>query len=186
MRTLLNFLLFQAGWFAAILLAARDLPLAAAGSVVGFVILHLVFVDDLKAELAMILPAIPMGFLVDSALTTSGALSYRGQFSPNCPPWWIPALWLLFAATFRHSSRWMLGRPKLSALLGIAGAPLSYAAAERLGAVTIGEPLAKSVASISVLWGFALALGAIYGNRFRPIAAETAPEPAAGNIGASE
>lgn len=186
MRTLLNFLLFQAGWFAAILLAARDMPLAAAGSVVALVVLHLVFVDDLKAELAMILPAVPMGFLVDSVLATVGALSYRGQISPHCPPWWIPSLWLLFAATFRHSSRWMLGRPKLSALLGIAGAPLSYAAAERLGAVTIGEPLEKSVASISALWGIALALGAIYGRRFRPGESVAVAESTGGSVGASE
>lgn len=178
MRTVLNFLLFQAGWFAAILLAARDQPLAAAGSVVALVVLHLLFVDDLKLELGMILPAIPMGFAVDAILATSGALTYRGQFDPHLPPWWIVSLWLLFAATFRHSSRWMLGRPKLSALLGVVGAPLSYAAAERLGAVALGEPLERSIATISVLWGIALALGASYGKRFSRPAPATDELPA--------
>jgi hypothetical protein len=52
-------------------------------------------------------------------------------------PWWIFAMWPMFSTTLNISMRFLQGRPWLAAALGAAGAPLSYAAGARLGAVAL-------------------------------------------------
>jgi hypothetical protein len=165
MNVVLNFVLFQVGWFAVILLAARgdgDLALAAG---LGFTILHLMLVSQRRLELKLLLPALPFGFVVDSALAATGAVEYADAFGDGlCAPW-ILTLWLLFAATFRHSFRWILGKRLVPMLLGAIVAPISYAGGARLGAVTIGDPFERSVVVIAIVWAVALLLAVKYADR---------------------
>lgn len=178
MNVVLNFVLFQVGWFAVILLAAQgdgDLALAAG---LGFTIVHLLLVKEKRLELRLLLPALPFGFVVDSALAAFGAVNYVDAFGEGlCAPW-ILTLWLLFAATFRHSFRWILGKRLVPMLLGAIVAPISYAGGARLGAVTIGDPFERSVVVIAVVWAIALWLAVRYADRV--LAATASPAPAEG------
>jgi Protein of unknown function (DUF2878) len=165
MNSVLNFVLFQAGWFATILLAADDEPILATGAGVAFVVLHLLLVRDRGTELKLLLPSLPFGLVVDSIFASTGAVEYRDAIAPGlCSPW-ILATWLLFAATVRHSFRWILGKRLVPLVLGAIVAPISYAGGARLGAVEFGEPFARSVVIIGVVWGIAMMLIVMYADR---------------------
>lgn len=162
MRNFVNFVLFQGGWFAGVILAGNGHPWLATFALLAVVLVHLLFVRDRRLESKVLLAAIPFGFVVDSVVASSGALAYSGQLSPYlCPPW-IVAMWVLFAATFLHSFSWIVGRVALAAVLGAVAAPLSYLAGQRLGAVKFGEPLERSIPIIASVWSFALCAASVF------------------------
>ncbi len=176
---IVNFVLFQVGWFAAILLAASGRPSLAALSVVAVLAVHLLVIENRALEMKFLLPAIPFGFGFDSLFAATGALEFVGQPGPYvCPPWTV-SLWVLFAATFRHSSRWIAGRPYVSALLGATVAPMSYAAGRRFGAIEFGEPFTRSVAIVGACWAVAMYASSKYASRLLAPAVDDAAEPAA-------
>ncbi len=60
-----------------------------------------------------------LGFVADSLLTGMGLLRFpSGQFHPQFAPYWMVAMWMLFATTFNVSLRWLKPRLGLAALLG--------------------------------------------------------------------
>ena len=74
-------------------------------------------------------------------------------------PLWIAALWALFATLQRHGLAWLARRPALAALFGLVGSPLSYAAAERLGAVEVHDAFARGPLVLGVTWAAAVPAG---------------------------
>lgn len=155
-RRLLNFAVFQAGWFACVLSGAEPdhvVPLAAAAVAVG---LHLfVARSDTLREAAMIAAVAAGGACVDSALTTLGFLEFHpGAARLGVLPVWIVSLWAVFATTFNASLRWLAGRPWLAFALGAVGSPLSYRAGAAFDAVTIPSPPAW--VAIGIGWGLAM------------------------------
>ena len=146
-RAAINFVAFQAGWFACVLGAAHDM--AAAGSLCAAVIVaaHIALVARPLTELRLVAIALLIGVLWDSALVMSGWLDFRGGFLlPRMAPHWILALWALFAITLNHSLAWLHGRLPVAALLGAIAGPMAYWGGVKLGAVTIIEPLHASLA----------------------------------------
>jgi hypothetical protein len=162
MGRFLNFVLFQAGWFAGVYLAGDGRPWIAALTLLAFAVAHVAMSRRRALELAVLLPCLPLGFLVDGLIASSGALEYRGAYRIAAgfvlPPLWILGMWLVFACTFRHSFRWIAGRPFLAAILGAVGGPLSYAAAARFSAVDVREPFARSILVVAASWAVALPL----------------------------
>lgn len=135
-RNIVNFVAFQAAWFACVLGAANDLALAGTLAVVGAVVLHLWLAPRAAEELRLVGTAIAIGVLWDSAVVSLGLLSYpTGTLLPGVAPHWIVAMWALFATTLNLSLAWLKGRPALAVLLGGIGGPLAYLAGARLGAV---------------------------------------------------
>jgi len=55
-------------------------------------------------------------------------------------PYWITALWILFAATLNVMLRWLRGRELTSIVLGGLGGPLAFYSGSRLGAVSFQSP----------------------------------------------
>ena len=68
-------------------------------------------------------------------------------------PYWIVAMWALFATTVNLSLRWLKGRLWLALILGAIGGPLAYFAGYRFGAVTFLE---STTALILLSLGWAL------------------------------
>lgn len=143
---------FEFAWFACVLGAAHGWPWAgvAVTAVVigGFVALS----DKPRADAALIGAALAIGLLWDSALLNLGWVAYAAPGPlPLLAPGWILALWALFAITLRAPLRWLHTRLPLAALLGAIGGPLSYAAAERLGACRLPEP-GLALAALALGW----------------------------------
>ena len=59
-------------------------------------------------------------------------------------------LWMIFAITINHSLVWLKNRKTLTIFFGAIGGPLAYLAGEKLGAITIVDPL--SIVLLSLGW----------------------------------
>lgn len=137
---IVNFVAFQAAWFACVLGAANDLAIAGTLAVAAVVALHLWLARKPAAELRLIGAAIGIGFVWDSAIVALGLMSYpTGTFLPGLAPHWIVAMWALFATALNLSLGWLKGRPVLAVLLGAIGGPLAYLAGHRLGAIEVAD-----------------------------------------------
>jgi hypothetical protein len=95
------------------------------------------------------------GLVFETALLGSGWIAYpQGGGAGSVAPFWMIALWGLFATTFNVSLRWLRERGVVAALLGAAGAPLAYYAGDRLGALDLVSP-APALAAIALGWAIA-------------------------------
>jgi len=158
MKLLLNFAAFQAGWFACVLGAAKGLPWLGPVVVAAVVALHLATVRRPLPELYLVLAAMAIGLVVDSLLLATGWLRYpSGLWLSGLAPYWIVAMWALFATTLNVSMGWMRGRPVLTVLMGAVGGPLSYLAGEKLGAIELVQPL-PALAALALAWALAMPL----------------------------
>ena len=159
---LINFVLFQVVWFAAVDGAAEGSLLVGPACAIAFAIVHLLLVDERRrfAEFLFLAGVTLLGALLDSGLFAIGATSYPtsgheviGSWPPEIswlPPAWILSLWLAFACLPRFSLSWMRGRYVLAAGFGAIGGPLSYLAGVRLGGVALGESPALTMGALAV------------------------------------
>jgi len=141
-RIVINFIAFQVAWLACVLGGAHEQALAGTLFVGGVIVLHLVLAQRRLPEVALIAFAACIGFIWDSWLVAAGLMNYpAGNFAPGFAPYWIIAMWALFATSLNLSMAWLKGRLKLAALFGAIGGPLAYLAGERLGGVQIPDPV---------------------------------------------
>lgn len=150
--SLLNYVTFQVGWLALVVSAAYDRPML--GLLVALMVLglHLALVSRFWAEVKLLLACAAIGTVFDSLLLASGWVSYpNGEWIPGLAPYWIVAMWLLFAATLNLSMAWMKGRMVLAALMGLLGGPISYIAGRNLGAIQLENPQAALIA-VALAW----------------------------------
>lgn len=151
---LINFALFQLGWFACVLSGAAGRPWL--GALIAFAIIgwHVWRAPLPEAELKLIGMAILIGATWDSLLVWQGWLAYpSGMILPFTAPYWIVIMWALFATTLNVSLRWLKGRWLYAVVFGAIGGPLAYFAGQRLGAV---EFLETYSALLALLFGWAL------------------------------
>ena len=147
MSALVNFALYQSGWFACVAGAARGVPALGAGVAVLLVAVQVLLSARPAAALRLIGIAALLGAAWDSGLIGLHLVRYpNGLLAPGLAPYWIVALWMLFATTFHSSLAWLQQRLGLAAVLGAVGGPLAYWGAARLGAVQLLQlPLALAV-----------------------------------------
>ncbi len=153
MRTIVNFIAFQAGWFACVLGAAHAHPWLGCLAVVAVFALHLALAPAPGAELRLAAITVGVGLVLEIVLVSTGVARYAEPGSvPFLPPVWILAMWLLLATLLDVSLAWLQTRPWLAVLFAAVGAPLSYAAGARLGGMEIAAPLWRSYVVMGVLW----------------------------------
>lgn len=154
---LLNYLLYQAGWFACILGAAWGH--AALGTVLGFlpVAAHLALVRRRRDALMLVLWTTAVGVAVDSTQIALGMLRFdAGSVVSWLPPPWLILIWAQFAMTFHFGLRWLQGRLGWTALFGALGGPLAFLAGRRLGVVTLHPEVWPSLVSLAITWSLAM------------------------------
>jgi hypothetical protein len=151
-RIISNFMLFQIGWFACVWSAAAHRPWIGVLVTTGVVVIHLLRAPLPQAELKLIMLALVLGLVFDSVLVRQGWIQYSsGIVAPNVAPYWIVALWGLFATLLNVSLRWMRGRWIVAALFGAIGGPAAYYGGLRLGALEFGNWRAALVA-LAIGW----------------------------------
>lgn len=157
-RTLLNFVAFQIGWFACVLSAANGLPLLGLLVVSLVIVLHVQFSECRSHELILVCLAVVMGLVFDSLLVISGWLQYpSGVLLPGIAPYWILAMWALFATTLNVSMGWMKGKAFLASVLGAVFGPLSYMAGQRLGAIEFVN-FQSAIIALALIWALVMPL----------------------------
>lgn len=168
-RMLLNLGGFQLGWFIAVVGAAQGHPYLGPAYALAAVWLHLRFIStDRAGESMLIAAAVAIGFCLDSSLVLVGVMSFPPHAQLGAPTtFWMLSLWVLFAATLRHSLGWMANRYVLGAVLGAVFGPGAYWAGERLGAMDLG-PGESSLLWIALEWSVAMPLLLLIAARRRP------------------
>jgi hypothetical protein len=136
------FVVSQIGWFACVLSAAHGHPAWGVAVTAVIVAWHLRRVPRPALEARVVLAAMAIGAVWESGLCDFGLLVYpNGILIPGTAPYWMLALWALFALTLNTTFRWLHGRVLLGAVLGAVCGPLSFSAGARLGAVQFHPPL---------------------------------------------
>ena len=152
-RVIANFLLFQLGWFTAVLGGAHGLPLTGTAVALSIVVFHLASAPRPLPEFALIGIATAVGAAWDSLLVATGWLVFAsGTLVPGTAPVWIVAMYALFATTLNVSLNWLKGRYLIAALFGAIGGPLAYYAGMTLGAVVIPD-LPIAMITLAMGWG---------------------------------
>ena len=146
---ILNFVLFQAGWFAAALM--KD------GSVwimLGLIVLHFVISPSKKADAKLLLLLLPIGLTLEIAMIYLGLVSFN---SALVLPIWMIALWSLLILSFNHSLKWLRELPMLWQVVLSGGFGLaSYVAAQKFQALSIGDPQLWFGVAIALVWAIQL------------------------------
>ena len=152
MNLLINIVAFKVGWLSAVFGSASDYPLLGTLVVLAAIAVHLASATERGRELSLILLAGVIGLCSDSLLMNAGLLTYStGTFAPGLAPYWIIAIWMLFATTLNVTFRWLHKRLAYAALLGAISGPASYYAGAKIGAVTFIE-FVPAMLSLSVAW----------------------------------
>jgi hypothetical protein len=165
-RQLANFAVTQAAWFAAVLGAAHgrpDLGTLPALAAIGW---HLAISARPRDEAMLALLAAVVGLAAETVVLAFGHVAYpSGQWSPLLPPYWLVALWSLFAITLNVTMRWLRGRPALAALAGAIAGPLAFSSGVRLGGASFIDPKA-ALATLVIEWAVLAPLLVALSTRF--------------------
>lgn len=141
-----NFLLFQAGWLACVLLA-NSWAVAVA---IGIVAFHLAVVSARPGvEARFILLGVVLGTLLDGLWFQTGII--EDGAGSSWTPLWLMAIWALFMTTLAHSLAWMHQRIWLPIVLAPVAGPFAYLAASKLGAVSLPGG-AVSLGALALGW----------------------------------
>ena len=152
MQMLMNFAVFQVGWFSAVLGAAREMPWLGPAAFLVIVLFHLRQARRPDLEAGLVIACGIIGTWFDSSLVAAGWVAYpSGQLSPWVAPYWLVTMWMLFATTLNRSLGWLRGRIALAVLLGAVAGPASYWAGQKLGAIEFLDPVMATLV-LSIGW----------------------------------
>ena len=163
---LVNFIAFQVGWFACVLSAANGLAwvgVLVAGLIVVF---HISTAHQRNHEVQLLVLAMVLGLVFDSLLVSSGWVRYpSGMFITGVAPYWILAMWALFATTLNLSMGWLKSSLVLASVMGAVFGPLSYLAGARLGAIVLVDSF-SSMIFLAIIWALVMPTLIFAANRF--------------------
>ncbi|GAB4556726.1 MAG: hypothetical protein Tsb0017_10830 [Geothermobacteraceae bacterium] len=156
---LLNFGLYQLGWFCCVLGAANGYTLAGGLAALVLLAAHLWLNTERWPEIKLLLAATLLGTLIDSVQLAAGVLVFHtSEHWPLWLPLWIFLVWAQFASLLRFALQWLDRRYLLAALLGLLGGPLAYWSGVKLGAASFGGEIFPSILAIAFAWLLALPL----------------------------
>lgn len=174
MQVLVNILGFKLGWLSAVIGAARQMPWLGPAVLLAVLFVHLRQAKRPDLEIGLVVACGIIGAWFDSILAATGWVSYpSGQIDPHIAPYWIIAMWMLFATTLNRSMSWLKGRPTLAAAMGAIAGPLSYYAGSRLGGIEFVSPVAATI-TLSVGWALIMPVVVLLAERLNGFAATPA------------
>lgn len=151
-----NLLLFQAGWFAAVLGAANGMPWLGILVIAGSLAFHLYRASEPAREARLVVVVLLVGLMFESVLAASGWVAYADH-AASTPPAWMVALWANFAVTLNIALRSLRTRAGLLAALGLVGGPLAYWGGAGLDALSWQDP-GPAFVYIALGWAFLMPL----------------------------
>ena len=132
------------------------------GPILGLIyfLFHFLIIKNKIKEFKFLLFAIFICIVVESTLSYIGFINYMGLLPKKYGiiPLWIIILWGGFSLTVFHSFKWILGRYKVSFILGGIIIPLFYLSGDKVGAIFLKYSLIYSYLCLSILWAFCFLL----------------------------
>jgi hypothetical protein len=157
-RKLINFVLFQLGWFACILGAAHGYVTMAVLFCLAVAAFHLWQSREPMQEGILLLKILALGIGADTLLLQTGSLVFESKgLLPGLSPIWMWSLWVILGCTLNESMSWLRGRYVLAAVLGAVVGPLSYLAGVKLGAASWGNET-QAIVLLGLIWAIAMPL----------------------------
>jgi Protein of unknown function (DUF2878) len=148
----INAIGFQAAWWACVAGVGRGFEIPALLFCVALGIAHLLQADAPYQEAKLALAAFILGVAVDSWLQVFSVINFYGWAFWKLSPFWLWALWVLFAMTLNSSLAFLKQRPLwLSAALGGLLGPITYLAGTKLGAASFDNSVAH-VCFLALVW----------------------------------
>lgn len=167
--SLVNYALYQAGWFSCVLGASWRRPGVGLSIALVLIGAHVVLSSERHVEVGLVLFATIVGAAVEISQIAAGTYHFTsGTLNDMWPPPWLLAMWAQFATTFRFSLRRVIAQPLPAALFGAAGGPIAFIAGQRLGAVTLLPPVTHGVLRLSLTWAIALVAFSVLVRRVNP------------------
>lgn len=156
--TFINLAVFKAAWTAVVVSAAAGAPVIGVVAVAIAVGIHLRFCDNPETEIRLLLAAAALGFGWESVLVTGGLVEYSsGNWLPGLAPFWIVAMWVLFATTLNVGMRWLRRNTAVATIAGAVGGPLAFFGGASIGAVEFSSPII-ALTFIGIGWAVMLPL----------------------------
>ena len=155
----LNIVALNVVWFAAVLGAAKGLYWL--GPISLILSLYLQFKDDLKnpSLLKFFLFVGLVGFLADSAMILTGAISFECcSLLPQSYPLWMLSLWISFATALFSSLAWLRTKLTLGSIIGCIGGALAYYGGYKLGPISLATDTQNALLIIGMIWAIAMPL----------------------------
>lgn len=138
MNNLINFIALQVIWLIAVIGASKDMIWPSAIMLIIFLFWQLSPKRRHPDDFKFIGLSFLAGIILDSTWQLLGHINFNAPLPifSFISPLWIVFLWIAFALTINHSLAWLKKYPILAVLLGFIGAPLSYFAGVKLGALS--------------------------------------------------
>lgn len=152
MHPLINALGFQSAWWACIAGVGHGLELPALAYCSLLACLHLAFTKTRRQEVLLAAISVLAGLAIDSMLQALGFINFYGWSLVGLSPFWLWALWVLFAMTLNSSLAFLQNTPwVMSAILGALFGPLTYYAGAQLGAAAFDASVINFLA-LALTW----------------------------------
>ena len=149
---------FQAGWWACILGVGHQRELEALAFCLSWIGIQVYVSHTRTQDIRLALLALLLGILIDTALQQLAVIEFYGWALGPLSPFWLWALWLMFALTLNSSLAFLKHQPRITcAALGLVLGPLTYMAGANLGAAA-WTPSFVSVAWLCGAWMIAMPL----------------------------
>jgi hypothetical protein len=155
----INFIIFQACWFACVMGAAKNL--AWLGPLLVIITLPLQIhhlTENHRAEILFAIICGISGSLLETLMIVASVYAPVDQRWGQISPPWMAALWFNFAMLVSISLTWLKGKYVTAALLGGLAGPVAYWGGEKLGALRVAEAFSTGYVILAVMWGLALPL----------------------------
>jgi len=138
-----NFILFQVGWFSCVIGGANtNYYWTGIVVVTAIVAVHLFRSNNPRNEIMLIAITMLLGTAWDSSLMMAGLFSFtNGVVFAGLVPFWMIAMWALFATTLNVSMKWLKNKYLVAAAFGAVGGPVAYYAGHRIGAIDFNDTL---------------------------------------------
>lgn len=141
-----NLAMFKVGWLACVLGAAAGMPWLGVLAVAAASAIHIASAHDKSKTMTLLATAALIGLTWESLMVFSGYLDYSATGHTGVvAPYWIIAMWVLFATTLSLGFSWLKNRLFLATLLGGIGGPMAFAAGAKAGAVQFSDPVLSLV-----------------------------------------
>ena len=147
LKKVVSFVAFQAVWFAVLMLE----PFVYVPLVIAFFILHLGYIVPHRRVWLWVARIAVLGWALDSILLQLGVFNFS---SGEVIPFWLLALWTMFAFVLMTSVVAFRRYALVLALVSFISAPGTYYAGVQLKAgASFAEPLWQSLLILGVAWG---------------------------------
>jgi hypothetical protein len=164
--TPVNFIIFQACWFACVIGAAKNLWWLGPLLVLITVPLQIyLLTENHRAEILFVIICGISGSLLETLMIVANVYTPVDQgWGQICPPW-MAALWFNFALLVSISLAWLKDKYAVAAILGGLFGPVAYWGGEKLGALTVAATFSRGYAILAVMWALTLPLLVYLHNR---------------------